>query len=344
MTAPKRSTAAAALLDAHVHFILDRLKGDALKALVETELDAALVNAGKLTLNDCVTRKMIRDTALTYASELELGGGIPELVGDVARALYAHEVHENTKFGDVLADADFKEFLDKGLELKPLRRKLVNAAVASPLYATFASELLYQGIKGYLAQSSAATRKIPGASSVMKLGMSVISKASPGLEASIEESLKKYIGMTVKSTASGSAKLLLKHADDDTLRELALDLWEQIRHSKIAILREDVSSLDLEEIFVSIYEFWRELRKTDYYRTLISAGIDSFFDKYGDVSLAELLQDLGITREMMLAEAMRYAPHVVKALNRKKLLEPVIRRNLQDFYQSAAAQKILHPA
>ena len=47
---------------------------------------------------------------------------------------------------------------------------------------------------------------------------------------------------------------------------------------------------------------------------------------------------------MMLAEAMRYAPHVVKALNRKKLLEPVIRRNLQDFYQSEAAQKILHPA
>ena len=47
---------------------------------------------------------------------------------------------------------------------------------------------------------------------------------------------------------------------------------------------------------------------------------------------------------MMLAEAMRYAPHVIKALNRRKLLEPAIRRNLESFYQSEAALAILNPA
>ncbi|MGH8460969.1 MAG: hypothetical protein ACRESS_05135 [Stenotrophobium sp.] len=341
MTAPKRS-AADALLDAHVHFVLNRLKGESLQALVEIELDAALVNAGHLTLNDCVTRKMIKETALTYAADLELGGGIPELVGDIARVLYAHEAHAHTRFGDILSDTGFGEILDKALELKSLRRKLVHEAIANPLYATFASDLLYHGIKGYLAQN-AVTRNIPGASSMLKLGKSVMSKATPGLEASIEDSLKKYISKTVRSTTSGSAKFLLDHADDDTIREIAFGMWDRLKHSKIAVLRDDISSLDVEDGFVSAYEFWRALRKTDYYRTLIGAGIDSFFDKYGDLSLAELLEDLGISRPMMIAEAMRYAPHVLKALNRKKMLEPLIRRNLESFYHSAAAQAILNP-
>lgn len=341
--ASRKPSLADTLLDAHVRHVMDGLKGKSLQAWIEIELDHLLGNAGKLTLNDCVTRKMIADTALTYASELELGGGIPELVGDIARALHDHEIHEQTRLRDILSDARYREFLDKLLELRSLRRKLVEQAIASPLYARFASDLLYHGIQGYLAHNTMA-RNIPGASSMLKLGKSVMSMATPRLEASIEESLKRYIGKTVKSTSSASVHFLLDHVDDNAIRELALDLWEKIRDSRITALREDVSSLDIEELFVSGYEFWRELRKGKYYRTLIRAGIDSFFDKYGDATLSELLDDLGITRDIMLAEAMHYAPHVLKALNRKKLLEPAIRRNLQGFYHSAAARAILDRA
>jgi hypothetical protein len=335
-----KTSAADALLDAHVHFILEQISGDTLQELVESELDQALAQAARLTLNDCVTRKMIKDTALAFAAELELGGGIPELVGDVARALYAHEVHEHTSFGQVLSDVQFKEILDKALELKSLREKIVYEAVASPLYAEFASDLLYNGIKGYLGQN-AVTRNIPGASSMLKLGKSVMNKATPRLEASIEDSLKKYIGQSVKATSRHSASFLLKHADDDTIRELAQEFWSRIKPLKIAALREDVGSLDVEEGFVTAYEYWRELRQTKYYRVLIGAGIDAFFDKYGDATLADLLDDLGISREIMLREAMRFAPHVIKVLNKKKLLEPVIRRNLARFYHSDAARAVL---
>jgi hypothetical protein len=329
-----------ALLDAHVHFVLDQIGGESLQPLIESELDAILAGAGKLKLNDCVTRKMIKDTALAYAADLELGAGIPELVGDVARALYAHDVHAKTAFGDLLGDEHFGDILDKALELKSLREKIVHEAVASPLYASFASDLLYNGIKGYLSQN-AVTRNIPGASSMMKLGKSVLSKATPNLEASIEESLKKYIGQTVKATSKSSAGFLLRHANDDTIRELAQEFWARIKPLKVSALREDVSGLDVEEGFVTAYEFWRDLRRSAYYRVLIGAGIDAFFDKYGDSSLAELLDDLGIDRAIMLREAMRFAPHVIKALNKKKLLEPVIRRNLARFYHSAAARVIL---
>lgn len=339
MSSSKISTADA-LLDAHVDFMLNQMAGDALQPWVEVELDALLGNAKKLKLNDCVTRKMIKDVALAYAADLDLGPGIPELVGDVARALYAHDAHQKTKFGDLLSDEHFSDIVDKVLELQSLREKIVHEAVASPLYASFASDLLYNGIKGYLAQN-AVTRNIPGASSMMKLGKSVLSKATPNLEASIEDSLKKYINQSVKATSKASASLLLKYADDETLRDLTQDFWARIKPLKVAALREDISSLDVEEGFVTAYEFWRTLRDTNFYRVMIGAGIDAFFDKYGDATLAELLNDLGITRDMMLREAMRFAPPVIKALNKKKMIEPVIRRNLARFYHSDAARAVL---
>lgn len=336
----KKSNTAQALLDAHVQFILDQLDGAALKALIERELDAGLAIAGKITLNAAVTRSMIKDTAQVYASELEFGAGIPELVGEVARALYAHKIHEKTKLGDVVSEKRFSETVDQLLEMKSLRGKLLHAAAENPLYAAFASDLLYHGIKGYLGEN-VLTRNIPGASSMMKLGKSVLGKASPGLENSIEESLKRYIGKSVQSSARRSVQFFLENADDDMLRDAAMEVWARLKPLRIGDLRADVSELVIEEMFVNAYEYWRELRRTPYYRALIDAGIDGVFDRYGDSTLLDLLKDFGITRELMLDEGMRYGPPVLKMLKKKKLLEPVIRRNLEGFYHSAAAAEIL---
>lgn len=339
-TAPAMSATAQALFEAHVKFVIDELGGAALKTLIEEEVDAALATAAQLKLGDAVTREMIKDTARVYAVELELGPGVPELVGEVARALYAHAAHDKTRPRDLVSDQQFAELLDKGLELKSLREKLIREVVTSPLYAGFASDLLYRGITGYLAQN-AVTRNIPGASSVMKLGRAALSKAKPDLEASLEEGLKKYISRSVQASTEASAEFLIEHADPELLREIGLDTWQKIKKMPIGALREDLASRDIEEIFVDVYEVWRSLRKTDYYRVLIEAGIDAFFDRYEDATLAELLDDLGVTRAMMIAEGLRYGPAVIKKLHKKKLLEPIVRRRLQGFYASPAIAAVL---
>ena len=342
MTARNRNLADA-LLDAHVQFVLDQLGGAALPALLETELDALLAGAAKLTLNAVMDRQTIKDTIQVFAIEMELEGGVPELVGDIARSLYAHEIHDRTPLSGVLTDKVFTEMLDKALEMKSLRTSMVHALTSSPQYLAFASDLVYQGIKGYLAESP-LTRNIPGAKSMMKLGKAVMSKASPGLENSVEESLKKYIRHSVKNTARASERILQKNMDEGVIRAALLEFWDRIKDTPVAALRRDITSRDVEDAFVIGYEMWRELRRTEIYSALINAGVDSFFDKYGDSTLRELLGEIGISRELMLGEAMRYAPPVLKVLQRKKLLEPLIRRNLERFYRSEAAAAVLAPA
>ncbi len=336
----KKAGLAEALLEAHVAYIVEEITGPALKTLIAEEVDSALQLAGKLTVGNMVSRKQIKDTAAVFASEVEFGPGLPELVGEIARRVYNDDIHGKTTPGDLLTDQHLEDFTDQILELDGLRDKIIRAAVTSPLYADFASDLLYSGITGYLAQSNVA-KNIPGASSMLKLGRAALSVATPKLESSIEDGLRKYIAKAVQASTTRSAEFLISHASPELLKELTLDTWEKLRDQPVGVLRDDLGETAVEELFVTGFEAWRHLRKQDWYRVVIDAGIDGFFDKYEDATLATLLVDLGIDRERIIDEAQRYAPSVIKTLKKKKLLEPIVRRRLAGFYGSPAFAAVI---
>jgi len=333
---------AEALLDAHVQFIVDELDGESLQPLIEELLDIALTDAAKLKLAEVVTPKQIKATAHTYAANLELGSGIPELVGDIARAIHASPALDHTRLGDLLGDRHFSEFLDLALEQKSAREALVRGFVKSPLFGRIASELLFNGIRGYLAQSTLGDN-IPGARSMMKLGKAVLSKAASvsGLDDTVEEGLKRYIAKSIGTVSQRSVELLVNDEGDEILRDAAQGFWKQLKPLRLGELRRHIGERVMEEVFVSAYEYWRELRKAPIYTQLIDAGIDTFFERYGKTTLKHLLDDLGIGRDLMLAEGLRFGPHAIQALKKKKLLEPTVRRLLQRFYHSGAFERAL---
>ncbi len=331
---------AAALLDAHVAFITAQLTGKGLEALLAAEVDQLLADAEGIRLNEAVTRDMIKDTVRGYAVELELSGAIPELVGDIARALYANPVHDFTTLGDLLPDHLFGEFLDKVLELRELRERVIHEAVANPVYAALASDVLIEGLRGYARQGRELARRVPGAERARRLGERLLGGALPALEETLEEGIRQYAQRTLEALLHRSEHFL-RGFDEERLRTMAWEVWEVLREKRVAELRRGLTSLDVEEFFVIGYETWRELRNTPFYAALIDGGIDAFFDKYGETSLRELLDEMGIDRDMILRDAMRFAPPVLAMLKRKKLLEPFLRRNLESFYHSAAVTRIL---
>lgn len=338
----KRSAAVAqALLDAQVAFVVDELThARRLTHVLDSLLDAALEDAAELKLEQMVTRDMIKATARTYAIELDLQGGIPELVGDMARALHAHPIHERTRLADLISPRRFEDLLDHVLALKSLRRRVIDELIGSPLYESIASDLLYNGIRDYLARTEMPSG-IPGARSALKLGRAVVKRATAGFEDALEQSIKRHIGRSVGRVSRDTAQPLLDGAHDGALREVAIDSWQRLRELSLGDLRRDLSALDVEELFVTLYEFWKELRRTPFIASMIDAGIDTFFDKYGDQSLAALLEDLGIDRALMRREALRFAPHVLGELHAAGRLEPAVRRLLEPFYRSAAVEKVL---
>ena len=339
-TAAALSSKAQALLDAQVDWWLERLDAKALAPWVEAEVDALLADAAKLKLEEVVSRADVQAVAKQYAAELEPHGAIPELVGEIAQALQAHPIQKKTKLGELMPDKQFREWLDKILELHAAREALLHAALSNPVVSAMAGDLLYRGISGYLGESS-LTKSIPGASSMLKFGKSMLAKATPKLDAAIEATLRKYIQQSLDATLRESEHSLKTLLTDDLLRDASLEVWSSLKGLTVAQARSTVSAEDLEELFVIGYEHWRSLRKTPYYAAMIDAGVAGFFDKYGKSSLTTLLAEMGVTREMILTDVLRFAPPVLAVLKKKKLLEPMVRRWLSPFYSSPAAAKLL---
>lgn len=328
---------AGALLEAHVAFLVEELTDERFAALLEEEIGQVLQNATRLTINEVVTPEQIRTTALKYAVEFEPAGAIPELVGDIARQIYDHPGHEESTLNDLLSDEQFQEFLDKALEMKELRDRAIHEAVTNPVYEALISDITYQSILGYMTENP-VTRNVPGAQSVMKLGKNVADKAGG---AALEKNLKAYIGKNLKPLLRESENFLQNQMDEQRLRDSAHEIWDNIKSHKIAAFRDYLSQGDVEEFFVIGYEYWKSLRQTEYYASWIDTGVNFFFEKYGDTTLSEMLDEVGLTREMIVDDAVRFAPGILQVLRDKGLLEETLRRHLARFYHSEQVRSIL---
>lgn len=332
----KLSEKAQALLDAQVAYTLEQLSGKQLEQQIESLVDNVLQDVKKLKLGDVVTPTMIKQTAHRYAIHHEIPPAIPELIGEIAREVYQLKSHDENKLFDLITDEQFRDLMKKIVEMKDLREKIIREAVSNPIYGEMISEVLYHGITDYITKNP-LTKKIPGAQSMMKLGKSVMDMASPNAEAGI----KKYIGQNINASLRQSEKFLIRNLSDDKITLIATDAWNEVKLNRISAFRDYVSEADIEDFFVIGFEYWRDLRKTDYYRDMIDAGVDFFFKKYGKSTLNELLEEMGVDRDMIVAEAMHYAPHVLGVLNKKGLLEKAVRRQLEPFFHTDAAQKLL---
>lgn len=324
------------LLDAHVAHIMKRLEADRLEGEIERLVDQLLSFSGKLKLGTIVKRQDVVDTALDYAAKMEIAPAIPELVAEIARELYQHQAHDSACLNDLVTDHDFKDLLDKFGEMKELRERLIHEAVENPIYTALVSDLLYNGIDRYI-NDNPITNRLPGAKSMLKLGKSMIDRANPKIEAGI----KHYINTNTRAALRESERFLTEYLESEQLEISATRIWERLKTEDISRFRDYVSEDDVEELFVIGFEFWRRFRTTDYYADLITAGVDFFFKKYGRTSLKTLLKELGVSRDMIVAEVQRYAPRIVAELNKHGFVEQLAHAQLESFYNSDELAAIL---
>ena len=267
---------------------------------------------------------------------MEIGPGVPEIVGKIAREIYHHKIFDDHSPADVMSKKDLKEFLVKIAEMEEARKRIISETVTNPFYASLMSDLLYHGIQDYITTNPLA-KKIPGAQSMMKFGKSMMDKASPNLEAA----LKKYVASNISATLKESERFLNKNLTNEKIVDLGMDIWLKVKDQDLSGFRKYVSALDIEEGYVAAFEYWKHLRTSDVYKTAIEESIDFFFEEYKNVSLYDILEDLKISQEMMMDDAVTFAPKAIDFLREQGMLADFIRMNLKPFYESDVAQALL---
>lgn len=320
---PQLDPLAQRLLDAQVEFGVRQLRGENYHALVLDEVEHALAEASQITLAEAVTPEMIKNTAAKYAVQVPVEGAIPELVGEIAARLHLLTATADTSLGEVVDGRRFGELSAAVADMGVTRRAL-DRILSSEDFAELCATLVQHAIEESVTESGQAIARTRVGRVLAGLGTRVASGAVDRLEHRAESLARR-----------GTRFVLARaRADEDLLVETVNDLWRRNIDNSLASVLSVVSSDDVEDLIVLVFEFWRTFRDTDYFRTLLDEGIEQFFDKYGDTSLYDLLVELGVGREDMIEEALRFGPPVIGMLDERGFLADILRRRLIPFYVS----------
>lgn len=343
MTAGEMHPTAKALLEAHVAFLRQQCQGTALRRLIDAQVEGLLDDISSMQFAQLIDAERLRSVAVYSVQRLDLGPGLAELVGVMARQIYSDPIHDECTLGDVVPDAAFEVFSDQLLQLQALREAVIELLVSNAVFRDLTQELLLGGLLRYLDQT-AQSWNLPRASSAVLLGRDLLEKLRPKLGQALEQQLKEFVANQTRAHAD-SARQFLRHAlDDAALKQILRGAWEHIEDEPIAGFREVLSTEQVQDLAMLGTAFWKEFRQTDFMAALIEAGVDGFYARHSQSSVQLILDELGVTSELLRTVCSQTLPGLLKQLDNAGVLERMLRRLLVDFYSSPEARSVLESA
>lgn len=325
------------LLEAQVAFVKARLSNAEVSDHAASLINFCLEQGKDITLEEVVSAQSIRDVVQVYAFDLNLGAGVIELIGAMAQRLYSEANHLAPTLQTLISSHQLEQWIDKILELDQVRHHLVQAVLQSPaaheVIGQIISSLLKKQLPNWREQiseqlGSGWMAKTPLLPRLMKLLLQQEEK----LLSIAEQHLSQFI-------QNQGTQLL--NLDAEELKDIAWQVWLNIKDIPFNELSSGIEALDIEEFFVLIYELWRELRQTEYLQRLIFTGIDVFFEVYSAYPVSELLEEIGISKQHLINDGNRFLPQAIAALNQHHVLDQLIRLQLNDFYSSATTLNLI---
>lgn len=337
----KTSDLASRLLEQHVKHEMAALKGAKLRKFLEQEVSELLEHAESITLNRISSADRVMGVIQRVVVDMELDAGIPELAAEAATQVINASVQRDTTLGDIISRDQATGFVEELLELRQQRERVIGEIMAHPVYQELVSNLVYTGLVNYLYEDNLITKSVPGVGSMMKFGKKMANKAVPGLDETFERRIKAWLADSLPGLIARSEQFLNQALSDDEVRDSVMAAWVSLEGRTIAELREGLGDVELQEFVVLGYEFWLQFRKTAYFEGCARAVVDHLFAKYGDEPITVLLSDIGVTREVIMAEVDAQVVPIMDVLREEGYVEAVVRRRLSSFYQSAATRKLL---
>ena len=317
------------------------LKGAKLKKFLEQEVDELLGYAEKVPLGRLISPEQVMGVIKRIAVNMELDAGIPELAAEMAAEVLKAPVQADTTLGEILSREQASGFIEEALELRQQRERIISEIMAHPVYQELVSNVVYHGLVNYLYEDNLITRSVPGVGSVMKFGKKMANKAVPGLDETFERRIKAWLAESLPGLIVRSEQFLHRALTDDELRDSVMAAWVSLENQTIAELQDGLGEVELQEFVVLGYDFWLNFRKTAYFEGCARAVVEHLFAKYGDRPVMDLLNDIGVTREVIVTEIAELGLPIIDVLHKEGYMEALVRRRLGSFYKSAAAKKLL---
>ncbi len=128
---------------------------------------------------------------------------------------------------------------------------------------------------------------------------------------------------------------------DPTTRVAVLESWDLLARTPVVGLSHHATQQQVSDLAGALHEVAITGLATEHAADLVEVVVDAFFDRFGGYTPTELLEQLDLDRDELVADLVRLAPSVVGALRESGDLERLVRAQLEPFYTSPEVARLL---
>lgn len=339
-SAPPPQVTARSLLDAQVAYHLDRLRGEQLTSSVTRSAGALLDAAGQHQLEDLVERDAIKAIVVRALGTVPGSAAVSGII-ELATTVVYDGPAEPYPLGELVDREQVEVLLDELLALTPVLERALARLGANPLVGTIATRFMGRIVGEVLQANKAVAEKVPGLGSLMSFGTSAASKMMGAADKQFEGLIGDTVGKSSVFAVSRLNRILIETLRDPTTREAVLQVWDSLSEEPVAGLGRYATREEISGVVDAIHELAVTSVASEHMAHLGEVVVDGFFDRFGGYSPTELLDELDLSREELVADLVQIAPRALEALRESGDLEQIVRAELEPFFSSPEVTALL---
>lgn len=320
------------IYEAHVAFELQEFQGDALKANIREDVEAAWKWMGKVKLNDIAGPQLAKDFLERNLKDRDLTDHQHDYLVDLGKSVHGLALKSKHTLADFITEKTYFEIANYLIDQKDTRDEIIGKLVKNPFYGEMIADTLYDGLKSFVAQSGPSNETVGG--SLFSLGKSLVGAALQGVSENLDRNIKKFIADNLSKTIAQSEKHLKERLSDAKLRMIAKNIWSRAESTKVKTIAEKITTDMIERSIEGGQKVGKDLVAAESVKELAHFVIDHFFEYDGNKTLAGILEDNGITRDIVIAETEIWATPVLEKALKDGFLQARIEARLGKFYET----------
>jgi hypothetical protein len=330
---------AKALLEAHTRHVMQQLSGDALDALVETETALACDWLAARPVSALASPVLVRDFLLRNVYDITPSEALLAQIGTLATRAFKSPLNSETRIDAILDKKDFDHIAERIIAMEQVRNDIVHAILQSHDVTHLISDIVFNGVKNYLAENSKLANKVPGMGSLLKVGKGMMERM--GTDTMVEGALKNYVHQNTRATMEMTERLVRQALETHKLKSASHKVWQKIHVLRLDLATKHVDEKQVREVVDIGNRLWNHFRQTGYARGLLAELVEAWFEERGQEPALSVLESIGLGRDRLAGEVRLFLKPLLQELVSSGHLEARVRSHLEAFYGSKEASGLL---
>jgi hypothetical protein len=204
--------------------------------------------------------------------------------------------------GELVDRERVEALVDSLLALHPVLERLLERLVASPLVGTVASRFMGRIVGEVLQANKAVTDRVPGLGSLMSFGTTAASKVMGAADRQFEGLIGDTVGKGGAFAVRRLNRIVIETLRDPTTREAVLQAWDLLAEEQVQGLSRYADRDDVDGVVDAVHELAAATVANEHVAHLAEVVVDAFFDRFGGSTPTALLDELGLSRDDVVAD------------------------------------------